>query len=765
MLGVVIFLVGTIPACILMSAVAGYFRSARIMEYEQEAVEQLDSLAVHLAETDYFAGGGGNEALYERFSVLSNLYDAELMAVSSDFLVLASSNPAYEQRYLAMSGAIKCISDKRMQSFRLPENRYFLAMPVYVKQENGSAVQNADAIIATQPISGALVMICSLDRLDTMLSAYDNNTELIMLLCLLLMAPLSVLLTWLLLRPFNSMYQYFTRVSRGDYTLPEQGEVIGYRETDELKEMVNATVSKLSEIDRARGEFVQNVSHELKTPLTSVKILADSLKGMENVPLEMYQEFISDISTEVDRENKIIEDLLSLVKMDKAAQSELALERVNVNELIESILKRLAPIARQDGVDVTLESRREVWAEFDGVKMTLALTNIVENAIKYNYSGGWVHVTLDANHRNCVIVISDSGAGIPKESIGHIFDRFYRVDKARSREVGGTGLGLAITKSIIDLHHGSIAVESASAFDVAKLEGANREVLENADVSVTGTVFTVTLPLKYIRPQNKEQQKAGKIKYHGHRFLMLALAVCVLLLSGCGSKDKEQLRENPYESVSAAEVPEVGEVLVYRPSLLLSALVPYRVNVDAARAAYEEAESLAASAAAESEAAESSAQAETAMEEDGALQENVPYEGGDDSTSSASSDNDGAQEGSVETGVSGAQGETAEALREQILALLWKMNAGISDDRSMAVLPEDVFVEELSVSDGILTLSLSENYLNMRADRELLARMALVKTLTQLDGVDAVRFYIAGSPMAEADGSVMPPYTAESFVE
>ena len=229
-------------------------------------------------------------------------------------------------------------------------------------------------------------------------------------------------------------------------------------------------------MDKSRDEFVSNVSHELKTPITSIRVLADSLMSMEEVPVELYQEFMADISDEIDRESKIIDDLLSLVKMDKAVE-ELNMVRLDINGLVQQILKRLRPIARKRNVELTFESIREVTADVDEVKLSLAVNNLVENAIKYNVEDGWVRVTLDADHRFFYIKVADSGIGIPEEFQSHVFERFYRVDKARSRETGGTGLGLAITRKVVLMHHGAIRVASR--------EGE-------------GSVFTVRIPLKYI---------------------------------------------------------------------------------------------------------------------------------------------------------------------------------------------------------------------------------------------------------------------------
>ena len=206
-----------------------------------------------------------------------------------------------------------------------------------------------------------------------------------------------------------------------------------------------------------------------------MKVLADSLIMQENVPNELYQEFMEDIAAEIDRENKIINDLLTLVKLDKT-DGEVNIETIEINALMELLMKRLRPIARLNNIEVILESNRTVQAEVDEVKITLALSNLVENAIKYNKENGWVRVILDADHQYFTVMIEDSGMGIPEEAIEHIYERFYRVDKSHSKEIGGNGLGLAITRNIILMHRGTIQVSS---------------------VEKEGTTFLVKIPLTY----------------------------------------------------------------------------------------------------------------------------------------------------------------------------------------------------------------------------------------------------------------------------
>ena len=161
--------------------------------------------------------------------------------------------------------------------------------------------------------------------------------------------------------------------------------------------------------------------------------------------------------------------------MDKKGTT-LNIASVNINEMLELILKRLKPIAEKKNVEMVLESFRPVVAEADEMKLSLAVSNLVENALKYNHENGWVHVSLNADHKYFYVKVADSGIGIPKEDQEHIFERFYRVDKSHSREMGGTGLGLSIVRNAVIMHRGSVKVYSS--------EGE-------------GTTFTVRIPLIY----------------------------------------------------------------------------------------------------------------------------------------------------------------------------------------------------------------------------------------------------------------------------
>ena len=203
-----------------------------------------------------------------------------------------------------------------------------------------------------------------------------------------------------------------------------------YREVMDISNEFRQLVNKLNTQEKSRQEFVSNVSHELKTPITSMKVLADSLLGQQGLPEELYQEFLHDISKEIDRENDIITDLLALVRMEKS-ESEINISSVNINEILEAVLKRLKPIAESKNIELIFESFRPVIADVDELKFASVATNLVENAIKYNNTDGTVTASLNSDHQYFYLKVTDTGIGISEENQDRVFERFFRVDKAR----------------------------------------------------------------------------------------------------------------------------------------------------------------------------------------------------------------------------------------------------------------------------------------------------------------------------------------------
>ncbi|MEE6647938.1 cell wall metabolism sensor histidine kinase WalK [Limosilactobacillus pontis] len=218
--------------------------------------------------------------------------------------------------------------------------------------------------------------------------------------------------------------------------------------------------------ERERKQFVSNVSHELRTPLTSVHSYVEALSDGAWQDKEVAPKFLNVIQGETDRMIRMINDLLSLSRMD-AGTTKLNLEYVNIKELLNYILNRFDMIIKNEESDSSKKykierhfTKKDLWVEIDTDKFTQVIDNIMNNAIKYSPDGGIITVRLLETHNHVIMSISDQGLGIPRKDLGRIFDRFFRVDKARSRKQGGTGLGLAISKEVINMLGGQIWVDS-----------------------------------------------------------------------------------------------------------------------------------------------------------------------------------------------------------------------------------------------------------------------------------------------------------------
>lgn len=449
----------SVTVCLILRSVflSGFYTHS-IESKENEIKSQMTILANQILTHNYLQDNS-SEVVNAELTQIATLYKGRVLVINSGFEIISDTYGTSVGKYDISQDVLQCFQGSTVG--RLDKERELLTIAVPICDNN----QNL--------ILGVLLIHASIADFQDSFAYYNREMWIVIIVILLLVLSISFAFCSVIVRPFTRISQEINHIVSFD---DESVVVSDYLETEEIVDSFNKLKNRLKILDDSRQEFVSNVSHELKTPLTSIKVLADSLNVQEGAPIEMYQEFMQDIAEEVDRENKIISDLLALVKMDQGATG-LNLESRDMNEMIEAILKRLGPIARKNEVDLIFESCRSVVADVDEVKLSLALTNLIENGIKYNKHPGWVKVILDADHQYMTIDVVDCGLGIPEDAIEHIFERFYRVDKSHSKEIGGTGLGLAITRKTILLHRGSIQVKS--------------KINE-------GTTFTVKIPLSYI---------------------------------------------------------------------------------------------------------------------------------------------------------------------------------------------------------------------------------------------------------------------------
>lgn len=461
---ILIFVVlAVIPGIILRTGILRAYESRAVSIRESEVLSQAKILANQIAASDYM-NGDDSPMIHAQIEMLTTIYDGRVVIVNDAFRIIHDTYNLDDGKTIISEEVIKSLNGQEITNVD-SENHYI---------EMSIPVTNPDD--KKETVLGAMVVSVSTDNIELNLDYLRMIALIIEVVLAVVIIFIGVLISVHLVRPFGKLSESIESIQTGygDDTV----QINDYTETAQICENFHAMLGRMKVMDESRQEFVSNVSHELKTPMTSIKVLADSLNSMPDAPVELYQEFMEDITNEIERETKIINDLLSLVKMDKSA-ADLNIETVNINELLEQILKRLQPIADKQKVELVLESFRPVTAEVDEVKLSLAFTNLIENAIKYNRNDGegWVHVSLNADHQYFYLKVEDSGIGIPEESLEHIYERFYRVDKSHSREIGGTGLGLAITRNSILMHRGAIKVYS---------------------VLGEGTTFDVRIPLNYI---------------------------------------------------------------------------------------------------------------------------------------------------------------------------------------------------------------------------------------------------------------------------
>ena len=460
-----IFAGGVMLECIIAICVAGAYKNSITETRTEDVIEYASDFSEHISDEGLLANS--KKQLESECNIVAKVCSGRLKIYEPDGYVLydtygtdTGTNEDIKEIEKLFCGAEKYVSGYK-------KNEVTVYVPVMAS--DGSSVE------------GILYIEASV---RSELEAIDKADKELLIFIVLITALLffaAAVAADNISKPIKKIEESIEHVADG--YMDDEIKIKGYYEVERISDIFNVMLNNMRHTEESRQEFVSNVSHELKTPMTSIKVLTDSLLGQPDAPIEMYREFLKDISDEIDRENSIITDLLNLVKLDKKS-GEMNINSINVNELLEIILKRLRPIANKKNVEIIYESFRPVVAEVDEVKISLAMSNLIENAVKYNVDNGWVRVSLNCDHRYFYVTVADSGIGISEEAQKHIFERFYRVDKARSRQTGGTGLGLAITKSVILMHNGSIKVYSKED---------------------EGTTFTMRIPLSYKPPVQEEQ--------------------------------------------------------------------------------------------------------------------------------------------------------------------------------------------------------------------------------------------------------------------
>ena len=390
-------------------------------------------------------------------------FDGRIVVVDKLGYIIADSAAADQGHTIMNKQVFDALNKEESAQVFIREDQEVMSAVVPILDK-----ENKDEVL------GTVVVTAYINDIYDSLGEMRNQVYLLSLFTSFLIGLLSFFTSSFISRPLKLLMKCVQKITNGQ--LDQKVDIKGKDEIAELGNAFNHMAEQLQRVEHSRQEFVSNVSHELKTPLSSIKVLTESLLFQENVPVEMYQEFFMDINSEVDRLDNIISDLLTLVRLDQT-EVPMNIKTTNLNDMTQAILKRLIPLAKKKDIKLIYQSHKEIFVDIDEVKLTLAISNLIENAIKYTPEGGEVRVILQSDLQDAWVSVEDTGIGIAKDEQSKIFERFYRTDKTRNRETGGTGLGLSITYRTVIMHNGSIQVESE--------EGK-------------GSIFTVQIPIRQI---------------------------------------------------------------------------------------------------------------------------------------------------------------------------------------------------------------------------------------------------------------------------
>ncbi len=443
----------------MKSTIETYFQNSE----KKELLYQANKIAVMVQEENYLLNQDTKEDIEEELNEKSMIEDFRIIILDNKSVVIYDSNKTEDGKTFVTNEIIAALKGESIAAYYKDE------VAIYAATYIGD--------LETEK-QGVVLLVASFEEVLILIKELSQKWFMLSVMVSIIAGILAMISSEIIIGPIKRILGNIREITDGQ--LHQRVKINGKNELSELGKAFNSMTEELEKVDEARQEFVSNVSHELKTPLSSIKVLSDSILLQENTATEIYREFLKDINSEIDRMTDIVNDLLSLVKLDYK-EAGLFIKETNLNAMLEDILKMLNPLAEQKNIIILSEYLKNVTIDADDMKLSLAISNLVENAIKYTNNGGSVKIILDCDHQNAFITVQDTGIGISDEEQGKIFNRFYRIDKTRDRETGGTGLGLSITQSTVLLHKGSIRVSSK--------EGV-------------GSTFIVRLPIKNIEKVN-----------------------------------------------------------------------------------------------------------------------------------------------------------------------------------------------------------------------------------------------------------------------
>ncbi len=463
-LTVLIYLISVIPTFFVMRLILDTTDNFFVEEQKIEYMQEVNIVANNVEQERYLTDE--YRAKYLNQYVLNRSSDSQyrLIIVDKNGNVLSDSSQLANNKMYISKEIIAALNGETYLNYYKEQRAIYVATPI----------NNSES----SELLGVVLIVGSVEKTSELSSRIiDNvNISILILYGIILLGAYFIIKATLM--PLQKIMDVIEKMSRGKFE--ERIEVKQSSDFYEISYAINEMATQIEMIENSRDQFVSNVSHELKTPLSSIKVLSDSLLIQEDVPKEMYVEFLEDIVSETDRLTNIVNDLLTLVKIDQS-NVVLNIESTPIGDLVQKIIKRIRYIATGKNIEIDFKMEEDFEIEVDQIKIDLAIANLIDNAVKYTNENGKVTVEIVKDNAYAYIKVEDTGNGIEKEELANIFKRFYRIDKTRDRETGGFGLGLSITYSITLLHNGDIKVTSELG---------------------VGSKFIIMLPLKY----NKEIQ-------------------------------------------------------------------------------------------------------------------------------------------------------------------------------------------------------------------------------------------------------------------
>ncbi|MBO8435178.1 MAG: HAMP domain-containing protein [Tyzzerella sp.] len=452
-------IIGFVPLLVFTTTVFKTMNKYYVEERKKEMLSQANVISGHITVMNYLFDDSKKELFDYDIKETSRQGGYRIVVLDSMGTVVNDSNKTIIGKTLLIPEVVEALDNKDI-----------------AREQDNETVYAAVTIVDSRSNQIGAVLIS--DSTSDIFETIDNIRKQVIILLfgvVIISAIVMFFISQIITEPLKKMLEVIKKMSEGHLDQRVTVSGMSHNEISDLAEACNNMADELEQVESTRQTFVSNVSHELKTPLSSIKVLSESILLQDEVPKEMYVEFLKDINSEVDRMTEIINDLLTLVKLDQR-EIPIDYEMTDMVKLCGDVVKRISPLASAKNIKLEFIADKEVFAEVDSTKFTLAISNLVENGIKYTDEGGKVSLYVDCDHQNAFFKVTDTGIGIAEEELGKIFNRFYRVDKTRDRETGGTGLGLSITHSTVLMHNGSIKVTSK----------------ENE-----GTTFVVRIPLRH----------------------------------------------------------------------------------------------------------------------------------------------------------------------------------------------------------------------------------------------------------------------------